>query len=481
MDHLVSLSPDDVLADRYRIERRLGRGGMAEVFAAEDRTLGREVAVKVLAAHLLDDPHARERLRREARTAAALNHPHIVGLYDIVADGGTDFLVMELVAGPSLADRIREDGRFVVDEALDVARQVADGLAAAHDRGLVHRDIKPSNILFDADGKAKIADFGIARAVETSATMTAGVRGSVPYIAPEQAGGDPPDPRSDLYTLGCVLFEMLTGQPPFTADTTAAVLGQHLHRDPPEASSLNPDVPTDLDAVVSRLLAKQPDRRHPDATTLSHDLQRVAAGQPPAPDTREHTRVLSPATTVRVGSAPDDDPTAILADRQSSDDPDRDVRSPPWRFIVTAAVVGAALLAVLATGTTRDATDPRAAETPGSTPTATPSPTATSASTPTDAAQPPAPTDPQQAASQIRQALAEGRDQGQISARGVEEIERRLAEALEKHEEGKDKEVTKKIEEMRKKLDEFLDHHEIDPNFAERLRQRINDLQQAIT
>ncbi|HWB71213.1 MAG TPA: protein kinase, partial [Egibacteraceae bacterium] len=276
----MSLEPDDILADRYRILRRLGRGGMADVFAAEDQTLGRQVAVKMLAAHLLDDPRAHARFQRETRTAATLNHPHIVALHDLVSEGETDFLVMELVAGPSLAHRLRDQGVFVVEEALDVARQVTDGLAAAHDRGLVHRDIKPSNILFDTDGKAKIADFGIARAVETSATMTAAVHGSVPYIAPEQARGDPPDPRSDLYALGCVVFEMLTGQPPFTADTTAAILGQHLHRDPPAAFSLNPDVPADLDAVIARLLAKQPQQRHPDAAALRHDLQHLAAGQP---------------------------------------------------------------------------------------------------------------------------------------------------------------------------------------------------------
>ncbi len=272
----MDLTTGSVVADRYRIGDRLGRGGMAVVYAAHDEVLDRQVAVKVLATHLLDDDRSVERFRREARAAAGLNHPNVVAVHDAASDGDVHFLVMELVAGDSLAHRLRDRGALPVAESLAIADRVAAALGAAHERGLVHRDVKPSNILLTPDGEVKVADFGIARAMSSAATQTAVVMGSVPYVAPEQLDGSSgADPRSDLYALGCVVFECLTGRPPFVADTSAAVLGQHLHLPPPAASDHRPEVSAAVDELVAALLAKDVADRPVDAAAVRARIARI--------------------------------------------------------------------------------------------------------------------------------------------------------------------------------------------------------------
>ncbi|MBY5163565.1 protein kinase domain-containing protein, partial [Salsipaludibacter albus] len=280
----MDLPIDAVLADRYRIVERRGRGGMAVVYAAHDEVLDRRVAVKVLAEHLLDDPRAVDRFEREARAAARLNHPNVVSVHDAASDGDTHFLVMELIDGTTLAERLRDETTLGVDATLELADQVGAALAAAHAAGMVHRDVKPSNILLTDDDLVKVADFGIARAVASAATQTAVVMGSVPYVAPEQLDGSSgADPRSDLYALGCVLFECLTGRPPFVADTSAAVLGQHLHLTP-AAVSARRQVPPGVDALVAGLLAKQPEDRPASADVFRRQVARVRAGGMPDDD-----------------------------------------------------------------------------------------------------------------------------------------------------------------------------------------------------
>lgn len=251
------------LAERYRLDRLLGRGGMGDVWAGWDTRLGRPVAVKMLAGSAGDEAAAR--FRREARTAAHIDHPHVVGVHDFgVADDGP-YMVMELVAGHSLADELRQYGPRPPARVAAVAAQIADGLAAAHRQGVVHRDIKPSNVLLAGDGSVKIADFGIARDAggETAAdtTRTGMVTGTTLYMSPEAALGSELGPAGDVYSLGCALYELLVGRPPFTAEHPLAVLRQHVECAPAPPRRLRPEVPAALDAFLLRMLAKQPAAR----------------------------------------------------------------------------------------------------------------------------------------------------------------------------------------------------------------------------
>jgi serine/threonine-protein kinase len=249
-----------MLAGRYELRTVLGRGGTAQVWSAVDRRLGRTVAVKILDLGDAQDRSALARFDREARTAAMLTHPNIVAVHDVGAETGPPFIVMELVAGRSLAERLA-DGPLDVGAAVDIAMQVCDALAAAHDAGVVHRDVKPANILFTEDGRAKVCDFGIARLLGTGQvdlTASAQAIGTSTYMAPEQLTGEPVDARTDLYALGCVLHTMLTGQPPFTGDSPIQIAMQHLHQNPPAVSDRRPGVPPALDHLVAALLGKRP-------------------------------------------------------------------------------------------------------------------------------------------------------------------------------------------------------------------------------
>jgi beta-lactam-binding protein with PASTA domain/predicted Ser/Thr protein kinase len=268
---------------RYEVLERVGTGGMAEVYRARDDLLGRDVAVKVLSERFAGDRSFVERFRREAQAAANLNHPNIVSLYDYGSDNGTYFIVMEYIDGRPLDDVIRAEGALLPERATDIAADVAQALQRAHSSGLVHRDIKPSNIMITSSGQTKVTDFGIARAMardgEQTMTQTGMVIGTAAYLSPEQAQGRPVDARSDVYSLGCVLYEMLTARPPFTGDTPLSIAYKHVREDPAPPSRTNPDVPRPLDAVVMKAMAKNPDNRYPTAMELKTDLDRFLAGQ----------------------------------------------------------------------------------------------------------------------------------------------------------------------------------------------------------
>jgi eukaryotic-like serine/threonine-protein kinase len=269
-----------LLADRYELAETLGAGGMAHVVAAHDRLLERRVAVKLIRDELLGDEPSRQRLLREARAAAALHHPNTVAVFDVGSDE-QPFIVMELIEGESLADRLAREGRLEVRDAVAVATAVLDGLAAAHDRGLVHRDVKPSNILLPVAGGVKLADFGIAKAVSgvTDLTATGSVLGTPRYLAPEQAAGQGATPASDLYALGAVLYECLAGRAPFEADSPLAVALAHQQQPVPPLADAAPEVPSALAAAVERALAKRPEDRYPDARTMRTALESsVGAG-----------------------------------------------------------------------------------------------------------------------------------------------------------------------------------------------------------
>jgi eukaryotic-like serine/threonine-protein kinase len=268
---------------RYQLLERIGTGGMAEVYRARDELLGRDVAVKVLSDRFSRDRSFVERFRREAQAAANLNHQNIVSLYDYGADHGTYFIVMEFIEGRTLGELISAEGPLMPERAAEIASDVTRALDRAHAAGLVHRDIKPGNIMITNTGETKVTDFGIARAMgsDSEATMTqAGmVIGTASYLSPEQAQGNPVDARSDIYSVGCVLFEMLTGRSVFAGDTPLSIAYKHVREQPETPSSVNPDVPRSLDAVTMKALAKNPDNRYNSASEMDDDLQRFLSGQ----------------------------------------------------------------------------------------------------------------------------------------------------------------------------------------------------------
>ncbi len=289
--------------NRYTLTDRIGGGGMAEVYLARDTVLEREVAVKILRGQFSHDDEFVERFRREARSAAALSHPNIVQVYDQGrAEDGTYYMAIEYVPGGTLKERIVEQGALDPAEAVGIAGKVAEALSVAHDRGIIHRDIKPQNVLMTPRGEAKVADFGIARAASaTVVTQTNLVLGTAGYMSPEQAIGERVEPTSDLYSLGVVLYEMLTGCLPYEADTPIGVAMQHINAPPQSPRDANPEVPEDLDAVTLRLLSKDPADRYPSADTLAQDLERIRNSLPvsAAPRATSETRVAPVAAPVQ--------------------------------------------------------------------------------------------------------------------------------------------------------------------------------------
>ena len=271
-----------IVNGRYRVERSVGRGGMAEVFLAHDTLLDRPIALKVLFPEYATDPAFVERFRREAQAAAGLQHPHIVAVYDWGKVNNTYFIAMEYVSGKTLAEILKDRKQLTHTQAADIARDVASALGFAHDNGVVHRDIKPGNILVRADGVVKVADFGIARALDSSTdealTQTGLVMGTAAYLSPEQAQGAQPDPRSDLYSLGVVMYEMVGGRPPYVGDSSLSVAYQHVHAVPEPLKKLNQFVPLEFEAVVAKCMAKSADKRYQSGQALIDDLRRVEEG-----------------------------------------------------------------------------------------------------------------------------------------------------------------------------------------------------------
>ena len=271
-----------LLGGRYRLRNQIARGGMTDVFLGQDTLLSRPVAIKRLFPEFAADPSFVERFRREATAAANLNHPNIVAVYDWGSDESTYFIVMEYIEGQSLAELLRSNGPLAPERAAEIAMYVAAALGFAHNNGVIHRDVKPGNVLLSPDGKVKVTDFGIAIAAfggaEANLTQTGSVMGTATYFSPEQAQGQPLDHRSDLYSLGIVLYEMLCGRPPFTGESSVAVAYKHVQQTVPSPSSLGVVLPESLEAITMKLLAKSPDKRYPTASDVQRDLRRFREG-----------------------------------------------------------------------------------------------------------------------------------------------------------------------------------------------------------
>jgi serine/threonine-protein kinase len=295
------------LAGRYRLEEVIGRGGMSTVYRGSDGVLGRTVAVKVLLAALLEqDPAYAARFEREARAAAALASSAVVTVYDTGTDeDGSQYIVMEYVSGLSLAQLLAEGRPLEISEATRIAERVADALRVAHAAGILHRDIKPANVMVADDGTVKVLDFGIARRLDgTTLTQAAAVVGTAAYMAPERALGQPGDARSDIYSLGCLLYAMLTGRPPFTGELNAAVLHQQVNSDPTWPSELRKGIPEALDALVVQMLAKEPEARPQTAVQVRDRLLELSGISP--------VFAAAGVTAATVPMAPRTAPTLLL-------------------------------------------------------------------------------------------------------------------------------------------------------------------------
>src|SRR5918999_60283 len=267
-----------LISERYRLEEKVGSGGMSSVYRAFDPTLERLVAIKMMHRDISHDPDQLERFRREARAVAQLNHPHVVTVIDAGEDDGTPYIVFEYVEGETLKERIRRLGRLPIDEAIAYAIEIGRALECAHVHKLVHRDVKPQNVLIDRDGRAKVTDFGIARSMEAQGlTATGRVLGTTDYVSPEQALGHEVTEQCDIYSLGVVLYEMLTGEAPFKADTQVAVAMKHVREPLPDVQRRRPEISATLAAVVERSTAKETQNRYATVEDMVHDLEEVLA------------------------------------------------------------------------------------------------------------------------------------------------------------------------------------------------------------
>ena len=336
------------LGDRYEVGGLLGRGGMADVRVGRDTRLGRTVAIKRLRTDLASDTTFQARFRREAQSSAKLNHPSIVAVYDtgeaIDRDGTpVPFIVMEHVEGRTLRDILREEHKILPQRALEITSDILDALDYSHRQGIVHRDIKPGNVMLTPAGQVKVMDFGIARAIadaSSAMTQTAAVVGTAQYLSPEQARGEQVDARSDIYSTGCLMYELLTGRPPFVGDSPVSVAYQHVREEADRPSQHNPELDDDVDAIIAKALAKRTDERYQSAAQMRADIERYLAGQEVAAPA-----VVYAAPTTVAPVLPTD--TSMFAAMSDGDEPERRGHRTLWSVLlvlVVAAIVAALVL-----------------------------------------------------------------------------------------------------------------------------------------
>ncbi|GDX33928.1 serine/threonine-protein kinase PknB [Actinomycetes bacterium] len=307
-----------IINDRYEIGRRIGRGGMAEIFQARDILLDRSVAIKVLFPEFATDPAFVERFRREAQAAGGLNHPNIVGVYDWGRVNNTYYIAMEYVDGRTLADILKQSGTLTPLQVCDVISEVAAALGSAHQNGVIHRDVKPGNILVSATGQVKVADFGIARAlgagVEQGLTQTGAVMGTATYFSPEQAQGAPTDQRSDIYSLGIVMYEMLAGSAPFLGENAVAIAYKQVHENAPSLHDRIESIPEQISAIVAKCMTKSPDDRYSTAGEVRDELRRFVEGTPVLAMTKHPIKTNSDSKTQQIPATKSDpNATTVVA------------------------------------------------------------------------------------------------------------------------------------------------------------------------
>jgi serine/threonine protein kinase len=466
-----------LLVGRYRLDRPIGSGGMGQVWAAHDTRLGRDVAIKVQQFDLVGDEVAFERFQREAQSAAALQHPNVVTIFDSGTDGNMAFLVMELLPGPTLQAYVAEQGPLPEREAVALAAAVASGLSAAHGAGVVHRDIKPTNLMFDGRGGLKIVDFGIARLAQTAAarlTATKTVIGSAPYLSPEQLTGDQADERSDLYALGCVMTTMLTERPPFDGEHPLALMHQHVNAPPPQLSERRPGINPAIEALVAQLLSKSPQDRPQSALAVLDRLSDIEQGSSGVPSAVQlaTTAVMSQATR----------PLPIPAPTMTAPTLPDQPRAGRSRWIAggaTALAVVAAVLIVIASITSErpatesaaspshDQASPTTSATRSAEPSHAPAPTSSASETMTTAKKTAATV--QGALVDLRAAVTAVSSSGQIDGKKADELNKRVDE-LGKHLTEKDgKDAGKHVDDMEKYLRELSKKGELTASGAQRL------------
>ena len=452
-----------VLDGRYELGPVLGQGGMARVHRGRDRQLRRPVAVKILAPPFDRDRAFVERFRREARAAAGLGHPNIVAVFDTGSDDGTHYIVTELVEGETLAERIRRDGPLPPGEAAAVGVAVARALAAAHERGIIHRDVKPGNVMLTPEAAVKVVDFGIAHAAGSDTLTDTGVLlGSTAYLSPEQASGDPVDARSDIYAFGCVLYEMLTGQAPFRADTPVATMYRHVNEEPPPPSSVRP-VPPALEAIAMRCLSKDPRKRFASGA----ELEAALLSSPPA----GHSDT-EPLVPVDAGDA-DTRPVAPVSGTVPETRPIARTRNPartrrshrlPKRWLAIAGVIALLGLAAFALASTTDELRPRqAARDAGR--------TATSVTVPES-------TPPSVAAAWtgLLDAIAAGAASGGIEDETPDELAKRAVEVLEAYGTGDAEALGKALEALEDELAKAVDEGKVSAGAAASIEMALLEL-----
>ena len=345
------LTKGSYLADRYEILDKIGTGGMSDVYKAMDHILGREVAVKVLKQEFAEDVTFVTKFRSEAQSAAGLEHPNIVNIYDVGSENGMYYIVMEYVEGITLKTYIEKKGQLNFKEAISIAIQVGRGIEAAHNKGIIHRDIKPQNIIISTEGKVKVTDFGIARATSSN-TIHADVMGSVHYASPEQARNGYVDGKSDIYSLGIVMYEMVTGRVPFDGDTTVAVALQHLQEEMVAPSAYAPDLPISLEKIILKCTMKSPDRRYAAIEDLLLDLKKALVSPNEdfvtmgSAEEVEKTRVISPEEQeqIKEGLAGDADEDDELMDDE--DDEDEGPVNPKLDKAITIMGIAAAVIII---------------------------------------------------------------------------------------------------------------------------------------
>jgi serine/threonine-protein kinase len=461
------------LAGRYELAAVIGRGGMGTVYEATDLVLGRSVAVKLLPGLLADqDPTSIARFEREARAAAALNHPAVVAVYDTGEDDGARFIVMELISGRSLEAILREQGPLEPERAAEITARVADALAAAHGAGIVHRDIKPANVMVAEDGSVKVLDFGIARAMDgTTLTQNAMVLGTAAYMSPEQALGKPADERSDIYALGCVLYTLITGRPPFTGDSAAAVLNQHANVAARPLSSEVSRVSPGLGALVMQMLAKSSDDRPQTAAQVRDRLTSPPASPPVVPAATAATERLARTTAT----------------------PDR-------RRLILAAVLGVLVLVIAVVALASVGSSPRTTSTashhtntskakapttrsrttPASTSTAATTSTPTTASSTPTTTSTPAPQTVSGAAGALTALTTQDAQSGTIDQQAAQQISSAMTDILNSYDMGHTNDIQHKLGDLSQHVTMLEQHGDITSKAAPGLNQAVANFSKAL-